>query len=143
MNRHLTLPAAGAACVLVLVTTQPPGASAETVFHCIDARGATTFSDLPCAPGSASEADRLAVVLHNAVSGMALGDADRDHLEAIDARAPSGPGFAGLPDPARDARCSEARAEREALRTRARRGHTGSLREARRAANARVRTACH
>lgn len=126
--------------LLLATATQAP---AETLFHCLDARGTPVFSDLPCTRTLPAEVTRRSIELHNVATGMALGDADRRHLDAIDARRPERAHVAGLPDPERVRRCEALRAEREALRETARRGHDGSLLRERRRLHGAIREACN
>lgn len=120
-----------------------PPAGAESVFHCREAGGPPVFSDLPCTDAQPVEATRLGIDLHNFVDGMALDEADRRHLEAIEARKPSRAHVGGLPDPERVARCEALRREMEALRDAARQGHDGSLLGERRRLRSAIRDACH
>ena len=127
-------------CLLVLLLPAP--ASAASVFHCRTADGTPVFSDLPCTRAQPADATRLAIELHNFVDGMALEDADRRHLETIDARRPARGHYGGLPDPERIERCRTLRGEMEALRDAARRGHDGSLLAERRRLRSAIRDAC-
>lgn len=130
-----------ALAALLLASASP--ALADTVFRCQDELGTPVFSDLPCAEERPADATRLALELHNIATGMALGEADHRHLEAIDARRPTRASVSGLADPEREAHCEAVRAEREALRRAARKGHDGSALAARRALRKAIRDACH
>ncbi|MEE4302363.1 MAG: hypothetical protein V2J24_23185 [Pseudomonadales bacterium] len=127
----------------LLLLTCPAIAAAETVFLCRSGEGPPLFSDLPCTRAHPADASRLGIELHNLARGMALGDADRRHLAEIDGRAPLRPGFAGLPDPERVARCEALKQEMASLRRAARQGHDGSLRSERRRLRRAIREACH
>lgn len=128
---------------LLLLTALASAPAAETVFLCEVAGGPPLFSDLPCSQAHPANATRLGIELHNVARGMALDEADRRHLAEIDARTPRRPGFAGLPDPERVARCTALRGEMDALRRAARQGHDGSLGSERRRLRSAIRDACH